>query len=110
MKVKALSRNEEDFTRERKLDIVKVFRNVDPKLHPFEKAREYTRALNAVKFDKIFAKPFIGALDGHEDGVHCMSLVPKSLTHLVSGACDGGKYGYYPNDYMQCLLLTRLMV
>ena len=33
--------------------------------HPFEAEREYTRALNSVKLEKVFAKPFLGALDGH---------------------------------------------
>jgi len=91
MKIKTLSRNEEEFTRERKSDVQKVFRNADPKLHPFEKAREYIRALNAVKHERLFAKPFIGALDGHSDGIYCMSLVPSSLVDFLSGACDGGK-------------------
>lgn len=91
MKIKTLSRNEEEFTRERKSDIQKVFRNADPKLHPFEKAREYVRALNAVKHERLFAKPFIGALDGHSDGIYCMSIVPSSLVDFLSGACDGGK-------------------
>lgn len=88
-KVKVLSRNEEQFTRERKSDTLKVYRNVDPSLHPFEKAREYTRALNATKWDKVFAKPFQGALDGHKDGIFSFSTVPTSLVNVFSGACDG---------------------
>jgi DDB1- and CUL4-associated factor 13 len=45
-------------------------RNLDPALHPFERAREYTRALNAVKLERLFAAPFIGELGrGHVDGV-----------------------------------------
>jgi WD repeat and SOF domain-containing protein 1 len=52
---------------------------VDPKLHPFEKGREYTRALNAVKMDKLFSKPFLGALDGHKDGIYSMANLPNSL-------------------------------
>lgn len=89
VKVQALSRNEEDFTRERKTDPVKVFRNFDPKLHPFQKAREYTRALNAVKWDKVFAKPFLFALDSHRDAVCSMTRLPNSLIYHFSGACDG---------------------
>eukprot|EP01036_Dinobryon_divergens_P023440 gene23440-31786_t len=68
MKIKTISRSEEDFCRKSSLDITKVHRNRDPVLHPFERAREYTRAVVATKLDKIFAKPFIGALDGHKDG------------------------------------------
>ena len=71
MKIKTISRTEEDYTRKSKHDITKVHRNRDPLLHPFERAREYTKAVVATKLDKIFAKPFIGALDGHTDGVYC---------------------------------------
>jgi len=89
MKFKVISRSERDNTRDRRDDIVKVHRNADPLLHPFERAREYTRALNASKLSKVFAKPFIGALEGHMDGVSCMAKNPRSLVALVSGACDG---------------------
>ena len=65
MKVKVINRAAEDFTRERKTDVVKVFKNPDPAIHPFERAREFTRALNATKLDKVFAKPFARALAGH---------------------------------------------
>lgn len=40
MKIKTISRSEEAHTRETKLDVFKVHKNADPKLHPFEKARE----------------------------------------------------------------------
>lgn len=40
MKIKVISRNEEEFTKERKLDTLKVFRNLNPVEHPFERARE----------------------------------------------------------------------
>ena len=89
MKIKVLNRVEEDFTRERKSDIVKTFLNPDPVLHPFERAREYTRALNAVKLDKVFAKPFVRALSGHRDAVACMARSRVKLTDIISGSCDG---------------------
>ena len=89
MPPQVLSRNEEDFTRERKTDVVKVFRNPDPALHPFERAREYTRALNATKLDKVFAKPFARALSGHRDAVSCMARSRARLTDIASGSCDG---------------------
>ncbi|XP_002737907.1 DDB1- and CUL4-associated factor 13-like [Saccoglossus kowalevskii] len=89
MKVKVLSRNPDDCIRETKNDIHKVPRNYNPSLHPFEAAREYTRALNATKLERVFAKPFLGSLDGHKDGVHCMSKHPTSLSTLLSGSCDG---------------------
>ena len=55
MKVKVLSRSEQDFTKERKSDQTKVFRNPDPALHPLERAHEYGRALNAAKLSKVRA-------------------------------------------------------
>ncbi|KAK9505202.1 hypothetical protein O3M35_009305 [Rhynocoris fuscipes] len=89
MKVKILSRNPDDYLRETKRDIHKVPRNYDPTLHPFEAAREYTRALNAVKLDRVFAKPFIGSLDGHLEGISVLSKHPKSLSLAGSGSFDG---------------------
>eukprot|EP00124_Ichthyophonus_hoferi_P003955 Ihof_evm1s386 gene=Ihof_evmTU1s386 len=56
MKIKTISRNDEDYTRQGSKDIFKVHRNLNPAQHPFEKAREYTRALNATKVERIFAK------------------------------------------------------
>uniref|UniRef100_G3NM76 DDB1- and CUL4-associated factor 13 n=1 Tax=Gasterosteus aculeatus aculeatus TaxID=481459 RepID=G3NM76_GASAC len=89
MKVKVLSRNPDDYVRETKLDIQRVPRNYDPTLHPFEVSREYTRALNATKLERLFAKPFVTSLDGHRDGVNCMAKHTKTLSTLLSGSCDG---------------------
>lgn len=66
-----------------------VPRNYDPTLHPFEVCREYTRALNATKIERVFAKPFLASLDGHRDGVNCMAKHATSLSTLLSGSCDG---------------------
>lgn len=88
MKVKAINRQEEAFTRSRSQDPQKVHRNLDPSLHPFERAVEYTRALTAVKMDRMFAKPFLAALP-HEDGITCLARNPKRLNSLLSGAADG---------------------
>ncbi|ESW18399.1 hypothetical protein PHAVU_006G037700 [Phaseolus vulgaris] len=89
MKVKVISRSVDEFTRERSQDLQRVFRNYDPSLRPQEKAVEYVRALNAVKLDKIFARPFIGALDGHIDAISCMTKNPSQLKGLFSGSMDG---------------------
>lgn len=66
-----------------------VPRNYDPALHPFALNREYQRALNSVKLDKIFAKPFIGSLDGHSDSVQKLIKHPTKLSILFSAACNG---------------------
>ncbi len=89
MKIKTISRTEEDFCRKSKLDISKVHRNRDPVLHPFDRSREYAKAVVATKLDKIFAKPFVGNLDGHIDGVYCLSTIRNKIVPLISGACDG---------------------
>jgi WD repeat and SOF domain-containing protein 1 len=65
-------------------------RNLDPALHPFERAREYTRALNATKLERVFAAPFIAQLGkGHVDGVYALAKDPESLNRFASGSGDG---------------------
>lgn len=65
-------------------------RNLDPALHPFERAREYTRALNATKMERMFAQPFIGQLgNGHIDGVYSVAKNLHSLSSLATGSGDG---------------------
>lgn len=64
-------------------------RNLDPALHPFARPREYNRAVTASKLDRMFAKPFVGALDGHTDGVYSLARDPKSLGCVASGGGDG---------------------
>ncbi|WRX13755.1 WD40 repeat - like 10 [Theobroma cacao] len=89
MKVKVISRSTDEFTRERSQDLQRVFRNFDPTLRTQEKAVEYVRALNAAKLDKIFARPFIGAMDGHRDSIKCMAKNPSYLKGIFSGSDDG---------------------
>ncbi|KAG8316897.1 DDB1- and CUL4-associated factor 13 [Homalodisca vitripennis] len=89
MKVKILTRNPDHYLRETKSDIFKAPRNYDPSLHPFEAPREYVRALNAVKLERVFAKPFIGNLDGHRDGISCLRKHPTRLALLSSGDFNG---------------------
>ncbi|KAG5553520.1 hypothetical protein RHGRI_011408 [Rhododendron griersonianum] len=89
MKVKVISRSTDEFTRERSNDLQRVFRNFDPSLRTQEKAVEYVRALNAAKMDKIFARPFVGAMDGHIDSVSCMAKNPNHLKGIFSGSMDG---------------------
>ncbi|XP_066259161.1 DDB1- and CUL4-associated factor 13 [Euwallacea similis] len=89
MKVKIISRSADDYLRGTKKENHKVFHNYDPSLHPFEAAREYTRALNAVKLEKVFAKPFLGSLDGHRDSVSCIAKHPRHLATIASGSFDG---------------------
>jgi DDB1- and CUL4-associated factor 13 len=58
-------------------------------MHPFQGAREYKRALNAAKMEKMFAKPFICALDTHNDGVTTMAKSRGNLVDMLTGSADG---------------------
>ena len=75
-----------------------VPRNYDASLHPLQAPREYVRALNSVKLERVFAKPFLGSLDGHKDGISCLGKHPRHLSVMLSGACDGEVN--YVNDVM----------
>jgi hypothetical protein len=59
-------------------------------MHPFARARERTRALNAAKMARMFAKPFVGSLEGHVDAVEVMVRQPGELNVVASGSWDGG--------------------
>lgn len=61
-------------------------------MHPFARARERTRALNAAKMERMFAKPFIAALEGHVDAVETMVRKPDTLDVVASGSWDGGTH------------------
>ncbi|KAI5291579.1 rRNA-processing protein sof1 [Ascosphaera aggregata] len=88
-KIKTLSRSAASFQAPG-TSATKLPRNVDPSQHPFERAREYTRALNAVKMERLFAAPFVCQLgDGHVDGVYSFAKDPISLERFASGSGDG---------------------
>ena len=89
MKIKALTRSVDDHAPARLGDAAPVQRNLNPNMHPFEKPREYTRALNAAKLDRLYAKPFVAAFEGHIDGVYSMARHPKRLDVIASGSGDG---------------------
>ncbi|KAJ6044550.1 Sof1-like protein [Penicillium canescens] len=89
MKIKALSRPTAS-QQAPGSSTVRQSRNLDPTQHPFERAREYTRALNAIKMERMFAAPFLAQMgNGHVDGVYSMAKDPGSLERLASGSGDG---------------------
>ncbi|KAK5004344.1 Protein sof1, partial [Cryomyces antarcticus] len=89
MKIKALTRSASS-AQAPGSNVSRQPRNLDPALHPFERAREYQRALNATKLDRMFAAPFLAQLgDGHVDGVYTMAKDPTSLERFASGSGDG---------------------
>lgn len=89
MKIKAISRSV-SAQQPPGTDTVKQPRNLDSAIHPFERAREYKRALNAVKLERMHAAPFVGQLGrGHVDGVYSIAKDPNSLERFSSGSGDG---------------------
>ncbi|KAK3068230.1 Protein sof1 [Teratosphaeriaceae sp. CCFEE 6253] len=89
MKIKALTRPTSSYQAPGS-DVARQPRNLDPALHPFERAREYTRALNATKLDRMFAAPFVAQLGrGHVDGVYTLAKDPNALDRFASGSGDG---------------------
>lgn len=55
----------------------------------FQPQREYVRAVKAAKLHQIFAKPFIGALDEHQDAISALQIVPHRLGIALSASHDG---------------------
>lgn len=74
-------------------------RNLDPLMHPFARARERTRALNAAKMDRMFAKPFVAALEGHMDAIEVLAKKPHDLITVASGSWDGGALQFTSSCY-----------
>mmetsp|Transcript_116690 Transcript_116690/g.174226 ORF Transcript_116690/g.174226 Transcript_116690/m.174226 type:complete len:453 (-) Transcript_116690:47-1405(-) len=90
MKVKALSRSQSSTQRECIGDLRKLPRNLDPTYHPMQRAREFTRAINSAKMERMFAKPLIGNFgNGHGDAVYHTAISRHTLLPLLSGSADG---------------------
>ncbi|KAF7324847.1 WD-REPEATS-REGION domain-containing protein [Mycena kentingensis (nom. inval.)] len=90
MKIKVLQHDQAAHLPQRPGDPTPMSRNLNPLMHPFARARERTRALNAAKMDRMFAKPFIASLEGHIGPVECMAKQPGDLATVASGSWDGG--------------------
>lgn len=84
-----ISRSLDDHLPSSSTDPHPIQRNLAPHLHPFAKPREYTRALTAAKMDRMFAKPFVGALGGHQDGVYVLGKDPRRVAVVAGGGGDG---------------------
>ncbi|KAF7303738.1 WD-REPEATS-REGION domain-containing protein [Mycena indigotica] len=90
MKIRVLQHDLASHLPQRPGDPTPMARNLNPLMHPFARARERTRALNAAKMDRMFAKPFIASLEGHVGPVEAMAKQPGELTTVASGSWDGG--------------------
>ncbi|KAK2459715.1 hypothetical protein APHAL10511_008266 [Amanita phalloides] len=107
MKISVLQHAPETHLSARPGDPTPTFRNLNPLMHPFARARECTRALNAAKMERIFAKPFVDSLEGHIDAVEVLARPPGSLTTMASGSWDGGILLHNLSTRQQTLKLTQ---
>jgi len=98
VKIKTICRNSSDYSRQTSTEIQKIYRNTNPKLHSFQKAREYIRAFNAIKLDKLFSKPFLFSLSEPTDCVKSLAKNNFSLTDFASGGFDGQLLIYNLNN------------
>ncbi|KAL6450772.1 SOF1 Protein SOF1 [Candida maltosa Xu316] len=90
MKIKTISRSSDTYIPVKNTQESALPRNLNPALHPFERAREYTAALQATKLERMFAQPFVGQLgDGHRDGVYCLAKNYKTTNQVASASGDG---------------------
>ncbi|KAG0150721.1 hypothetical protein CROQUDRAFT_651971 [Cronartium quercuum f. sp. fusiforme G11] len=89
MKIKVLARSLDDHQPLVHGAPAPIHKNLNPALHPHARSREYTRAVTASKLNRMFAKPFIGQMDGHRDGIYVMAKDPLKLTQIITGAADG---------------------
>ncbi|WWD20645.1 hypothetical protein CI109_105121 [Kwoniella shandongensis] len=89
MKIKVISRSLDDHLSSSSSAQHPLQRNLAPHLHPFSKPREYTRAVTAAKMDRMFAKPFVDALGGHQDGVYVLGKDPRRAAVVAGGGGDG---------------------
>lgn len=88
-KIKVMSRSLDDHLPQSVGAPAPLHKNLDPSLHPHIRSREYTRAVQAAKLNRMFAKPFLGQLEGHRDGVYAMTKDPKALGRIATGGGDG---------------------
>ena len=89
VKIKTLCRNSSDYSHQTSTEIQKIYRNTNPKLHSFQNSREYIRAFNAIKLDKLFSKPFLFSLSEPTDCVKSLAKNNFSLTDFAAGQFDG---------------------
>ncbi|KAG5450595.1 DDB1- and CUL4-associated factor 13, partial [Clonorchis sinensis] len=88
---------------------IPVFKNVtnyDASEHPFAAEREYVRAVNAAKLQRMMAKPFLGALEGTTEQMVCLSLNSETLGLAVFGTADG-KIQYWDIATRKLIFETR---
>lgn len=89
VKVKTISRSHLEWTKDRTGEVPRANRNFDPVQNPMAKQVEFTRAVRAAKLDRMFAKPFVAALPGHQDTIQSIATDFTNLSTVATGGIDG---------------------
>lgn len=90
MKIKTINRSSDTYVPVKSTQESYIPRNLDKELHPLERSREYVKALQATKLERVFAKPFIKQLGrGHTDGVYQIAKNYNILNQIGSSDGDG---------------------
>ncbi|GMM40928.1 hypothetical protein FOG50_00878 [Hanseniaspora uvarum] len=90
MKIKTINRSSDTYVPVKSTQESYIPRNLNKELHPLERAREYTKALQATKLERVFAKPFIKQLGrGHADGVYQIAKNFNILNQIATSDGDG---------------------
>lgn len=76
-----------DRRKERKGDAGMRRYNKDPIYHPMMLEREYTRALNATKMERMFAKPFVASFGQRGEGIWCIAK-DSALSTFAAASYD----------------------
>ncbi|ELA42626.1 uncharacterized protein VICG_00378 [Vittaforma corneae ATCC 50505] len=87
MKIESIYHSKEARRKECKGDKSDRRYSKDPVHHPMLLEREYVRALNAVKIERMLSKPFITALSHHREGINRLSK-DYSSNVFVSSSYD----------------------
>ncbi|KMV66543.1 Sof1 domain-containing U3 snoRNP protein [Encephalitozoon cuniculi EcunIII-L] len=88
MKISTIYHKPEEVCKERKKDVQYSSFAKDEVYHPFMREREFVRALNAVKIERMLSKPFVAALSYHKEGIHVLARHPHQSL-FASGSFDG---------------------
>lgn len=88
MKIESIFHSKNDRRKERRDDLPVKKYSKDPVHHPLMLEREYVRALNATKIDRMLAKPFIAALCHSGEGINRLVKDPE-LPFFATASYDG---------------------
>lgn len=87
MKINTIYHKPEEVCKERKKDVSRMSFAKDEVYHPFMKEREFVRAMNATKIERMLSKPLVAALSYHREGINVLSRHPR-LPIFASGSFD----------------------